>query len=87
MNSSDFVWSGFVLDAVTSLAVVLHRLAGAAAALHIDLIEDRVAGAGDADCIFFDEPHNGAHIKEVAQEVKEIGERVGPNRFHDNIHR
>ena len=37
------------------------------------LIKDRVAGAGDADGILLDEPHNGVRVKEVAQEVEEVG--------------
>lgn len=76
-----------VFDAVASLAVILHHLAGAAAALHINLIEDRVAGAGDADGVLLDEPHYGFHVKDFAQEVEEVAEGVGPNRFQDNIHR
>ena len=76
-----------VFDAVARLAVILHHLAGEAAALHINLTEDRVAGAGDPDGVLLDETHNGVHIKDFAQEVEEVAEGVGPNRFQDNIHR
>lgn len=36
------------------------------------LIEDRIAGTGDADGVLLDEPHNGVRVKEVAQEVEEV---------------
>ena len=73
MYPGDSIRHSLVFDAVASLAVVFHHLSGAASALLVYLIKDRVAGAGDADGILLDEPHNGVRVKEVAQEVEEVG--------------
>ncbi len=83
----DPVGHSLILDAVASLAVVFHHLSGATSALLVYLVEDCVVGAGDANGILLDEPHNGVRVKEVAQEVEEVGERIGPHRFQDYIHR
>lgn len=42
----DSIRHSLVFDAVASLAVVFHHLSGAAAALLVYLIEDRIAGRG-----------------------------------------
>lgn len=83
----DPIRHSLVLDAVASLAVVFHHLSGSTSALLVNLIEDRIAGAGDTDGILLDKPHNGVRVKEVAQEEEEVGEGIGSHRFQDYFHR
>ncbi len=76
-----------VFDAVASLWVVLHHLAGAAAALGVELEEDGVSPAGDAEAVFVNEAFDDQGIQEGPEEGDEGGVAVGADAPGDDVFR
>ncbi len=76
-----------VFDAVASVGVVLHHFASAAAALGIELEEDGVSPAGDAEAVFVDETFDDQGIQEGPEEGDEGGVAVGADAPDDDVFR
>ncbi len=72
----DSPWDILVFDAVAGFRVVLHYLAGAAAPLDIQLVEDDGAVAGNTKAVFVDEAFDHHGVKESPQEGDEVGVAV-----------
>ena len=68
MNPGDAPGHILILDAMSCLAVVLHHLARPAAAELVELEEDHVAGASDADAVFLDEFVDRRGVDDGSQE-------------------
>ena len=79
MHPGNAAFGVLVLDAVAGLRVVFHDLAGADAALGVNLVEDDGAFAGDADAVFLDEGGDRYRVEEGTEE----GDEVGVNRRAD----
>lgn len=67
--------------------LVRRSIAGAAAALAINLVEDCVARLGDAEAVFTDEAGDGVGIEQLQEEVGEATHRFGPYRCLDYVAR
>lgn len=76
-----------VFDAVAGFRVVLHHLAGAAAALGVELEEDGVSPAGDAEAVFVDEAFDDHGIQESPEEGDEGGVAVRADAPGDEVFR
>ena len=61
-----------VFDAVAGVGVVFHDLAGAAAALGVDLEEDGGSGAGDADAVLVDEAFDHHRVNDGLEKGYEV---------------
>ena len=74
-----------VFDAVASLGVVLHDLAGAASAFLVYLEEDGSPGLGDADAVLIDEAFNDERVKEGTQEGNQVRVVIEADAALDNV--
>ena len=76
MHPGDAAFGVLVLDAVAGFGVVFHDFACADAALGVDLVEDDVAFAGDADAVFVDEAFEDDGVEEGGEETGEVRRAV-----------
>lgn len=68
----DSAFGVLVLDAVAGLGVVFHHLAGAYAALDVNLVEDDGSVTGDAEAVFIDQAFEDNGVKEGGEEAGEV---------------
>lgn len=73
MNPVDASGFVFVLDAVAGLRIIENHLAGAAAALDVQLEEDDGSGARGPQPVFVDEALNDERVEDGVQEADELG--------------
>lgn len=73
MHPGDAPGHILVLDAMSCLAVVFHHLARPATAELVNLEEDHVAGAGDADAVFLDQFVDRRGFDDGFQEGHQVG--------------
>lgn len=84
MHPGDAAFGVLVLDAVAGLRVVFHDLAGADAALNVNLVEDNGMVAGDTDAVFVDEAFQDDGIEDGGKEAGEVRRAVRPEGLgHD----
>ena len=76
-----------VFDAMACVGIVLHDLAGPAAAQLVELEEDGVSSAGDAQAVLQDEAFDDQRVEEAAQEGDEGGVPVGTDAAIDHVFR
>ena len=91
MHPGDAAFGVFVLDAVASLRVVFHDLAGADAALNVNLVEDDGTVSGDSDAVFVDEAFQDDGVKEGGEELGEVrwavgSQGLGHDVFRERVH-
>ena len=77
MHPGDAAFGVLVLDAVAGLGVVFHDLAGPAASLDVNLVEDDGFLTRDPDAVFLDEGGNRYRVEEVRRKVMKSESRVG----------
>ena len=85
MHPGDGSLGGGVFDAVARLRIVLHDLAGTAAALRVDLIEDDIPCFRHTEVVFLDEGHDRVHIEHREKEFQKVAERLGADGLADNF--
>lgn len=73
VNTVDATGFAFVLNAVASLRIIEHHLAGAAPSFCVNLEEDDDPAVSDADAVFIDKALNDDGIKDGFQELDEVG--------------
>ena len=87
MHPGDAAFGVLVLDAVAGLRVVFHDLAGADAALNVNLVEDNGTVAGDTDAVFVDEAFQDDGIEDGGKEAGEVRRTVRPEGLGDDVFR
>lgn len=85
MHPGDAAFGVLVLDAVAGLGVVFHDLAGPAASLDVNLVEDDGFLTRDPDAVFLDEGGNRYRVEEGAEEGDEIRVEGGADAPGNNV--
>jgi len=91
MHPGDAAFGVFVFDAVASLGIVFHDLAGPASAMDVNLVEDDGFLTRDPDAVLLDEGGNRYRVKDGAEKGDEIGveggaDAPGNNVVRDGVH-
>ena len=68
----DAAFGVLVLDPVAGLGVVFHHLAGAYAALDVNLVEDDGTVTGDAEAVFIDQAFENDGVEDGGEEAGEV---------------
>ena len=87
MHPGDWGPGAVVLYPVAGDGVVFHDLAGPAAALDVNLVEDYVATLRDAQAVFTGSAVYRAGVKDRQKKRQDVARWFSPDRLHNGVHR